>query len=257
MDKHRERATVEAFLISRGYPLSCLHEWDRERPDALLRLGDKLVGVEVTAINEAVPRRTASPQWWTAQAHRIVSAAQTVFENRQPTALIVRFGFSPAWNPESKRTENFKLPDQLSDVVERALSGPPPYLRSGDPITLKDPHPDVSWAYIARAGQELGGNWAPNIAGSVQRASADDIQATVARKDVNVRVYRESAPEAWLLIDCDLTGQEVALDVPEANFLLTSEFDRVFCCGFGMWKWVEISTTKAAPESSSHAPISR
>lgn len=199
MDKQRERATVEAFLISQGYAVSCLHEWDREHPDALIRLGDKLVGVEVTTIAEATRRQITPPQMWETEANRIVCAARMAFEARQSTALVVRFELCAAWRPDKSKTRN--LANELAAVVEQALTEPPPFLRCGERIILKNPHPDVSWAYIDRTRQDLGGRWAPSFAGGVRCASVDDIRATMARKDPKVGVYIQTGGTRGVALD--------------------------------------------------------
>lgn len=104
----------------------------------------------------------------------------------------------------------------------------------------------MRWAYVGLTRAELGGHWAPSFAGDVLRASPEDIKATVRRKDPEVAAYRQAAKSVWLLVDCDLSGQGISLDVPEPTFQLETSFDRVFCCGFGMWQWVEIPVVEAA-----------
>jgi hypothetical protein len=79
----------------------------------------------------------------------------------------------------------------------------------------------------------------------VRRASAADIEYTVSRKDPEVETYRKAAPTIWLLIDCDLSGQGVALDIPTPDFSIATRFDRIFCCGFRWWQWIEIPTIAA------------
>lgn len=237
MDKRRERATVEAFLASQGYPVSCLIEWDRERPDAIIRVGNESVGVEVTTLTEATPRQSTPPQKWVAEATRIARAAQTAFEQRQSAALIVRLELRAGWHPGTTKAQT--LADEFATMIEEALVEPRPFSRPGEAITLRGPHPELSWAYIDRS--KLGAHWAPSFAGSVQSASADDIRSTVARKEREIAAYRSAAPSLWLLIDCALSGQGLSLDVPEP-LTIASRFDRVFCCGFGMWQWVEVLT---------------
>jgi len=244
MNKQRERATVEAFLRSMSFSNSSVHEWDRERPDVLVQIGDELVGIEITTITEATPRQTTAPQKWAAEAVRVVRAARESFEHRNPAALVVRFELRPAWQPPG-RSNMAKLADALALIADEAIANPPPFIRPGEPVILRDPHPDISWAYVARTRQELGGHWAPSFAQNVIRSSAADITATVARKEPEVDIYRRVAGSVWLLIDCDLTGQGISLDVPQPNFEVNSQFDRVFCCGFGRWQWVEIPVAKA------------
>jgi hypothetical protein len=237
MDKHRERATVKAFLAWQGYPISCLIEWDRERPDAIIRVADDRIGVEVTALTEVTRRQSTPPQQWVAEATRIVRAAQTAFEQRQSAALNVRLELRPAWCPGATKAQT--LADEFASMIEKALVKPRPFSRPDEAITLREPHPELTWAYIDRS--KLGGHWAPSFAHNIQRASIDDIRSTVERKEKEIAAYRSAAPSIWLLIDCNLSGQGLALDVPEP-LRITSGFDRVFCCGFGMWKWVEVLT---------------
>ncbi len=241
MDKRRERSTIEAFLFFQGYPISSLIEWDRERPDGLIRLGEKTIGIEVTTVVEATPRQTVPPQKWEAEARRAVRAAQASFEKRHSRALVVRMDFRPEWRPNKRKAT--ELGDELATMVEERT--PSKLLASDVPfkhIQFRDPHPDVSWLFIGYTRQSLGGHWAPALSGQNQYVQADDIQETVRRKEPEVEVYRRAAPIVWLLIECDLPGQGIALDVPlpSSNVTVISGFDRVFCCGFGRWKWVEI-----------------
>jgi len=256
MNKQRERATIEAFLRSMHYPVSCLVRSDRERPDALVRIGDELIGVEVTTVSEAAPRQTIAPQKWSSEAVRIVRAAQESFEKQDAATLVVRLELCPAWNPPG-RSDFRRVADEFAAIARRAITTPPPFIRPGEPIELRDPHPDVCWAYIDRTHPELGGHWAPSFAGQVLRVSAEDIKATVARKEPEIAAYRQVANTVWLLIDCDLSGQGICLDVPEPCFHINTSFDRVFCCGFGMWQWIELPVTKPAMGANMRTGILR
>jgi hypothetical protein len=241
MDKQRERATVEAFLLSQGYPISLLEEWDRERPDALVRLDGMIVGIEVTKVVEAAPRQATPPQMWITEANRIVRAAQTTFERSHSAALVVRFALRPDWRPNKRGLA--ELAQELATIIEKVT--PRKILAGGllrVPLQSRNPHPAVSWVYVGSTKQSLGSHWAPSFAHSRQYATPEDIQEAVQRKEPEIKVYRQAAPQVWLLIDCDLSGQGIALVVPDLSkeFSVTSGFDRVFCCGFGMWQWVEI-----------------
>jgi hypothetical protein len=245
VDKQRERVTVEAFLRFQRYPISSLKEWDRERPDALVQIDERRVGIEVTKVVEATQRQAAPPQQWTTEAHRIVRAAQESFERRHSVALVVSVEIRAEWQP--KKGDAIPLGEEIATIIEtktprEAFAGVP-----FEPVQLKDPHPAASWVYIGYTKQSLGGLWAPSFSGKIQCATAEDILRTVYRKEAEVEVYRRAAPNVWLLIDCNLTGQGILLDVPNLSrgFTLTTGFDRVFCCGFGMWEWVEISCSDA------------
>lgn len=250
MDKDHERAIVEAFLTWKRYPISSLKEF--ERPDWLLRLGDAIIGIEVTELVEATPRQLEVPQRWKREAERIVSNAKASFERRHKVALVVGIAFRPEWRPPVKH-DAAKLSDGLATVVERLV--PPEVLHGGplqEAIERKHPHSDVEWIYVGPTKQSLGGRWQPSSVSNVQPASAVDIIKTVGNKEPKVKHYRHAAPSVWLLIDCDLSGQGRALDVPNPSFTISSSFDRVFCCDFGRWKWVEVPTVppKTCPNQS-------
>jgi hypothetical protein len=242
MNKLRERAIVNGFIRWGGQPGLSLLEWDRERPDALIADGDQIVGIEVTAINEAVSRQAIAPQKWTTEAFRIVDEARRIYETRSTTTVIVRFEMRHNWVPPI-RQKFLNLAADLALLVEQTLTEPPAWLLDKEPYTLRDPHTDVSWAYISRS--DYGNHWQPSISGEVLSVSEADVRSTIARKEVEVAAYRQVAPKVWLLIDCDVSGQGIALDVPMQHFAIESAFDRVFCCGFGMWQWVEILTVKS------------
>lgn len=232
-----ERAIVEAFIGSRLVPSATLVEWERERPDALIRVDQRIVGVEVTALTEAVRRQPIAPQQWTVEAQRLVQDAKTAFESSNSRPLVVSFWFRADWVPPV-RLDAARLATEFAAVVAAACQQLDP--ASNKPLTLVDPHPALCWAYIGNTPAQLGGRWEPSFGFEGTRASAQDIAATVARKEQELADYKRATPEVWLLIDCNVTGQGVALYPPETNFEIVTEFGRVFCCGFGRWEWVEV-----------------
>lgn len=242
MNKFEERAIIEAFLRARNHPPSCLVDWERERPDALVEFSGQRVGVEVTVLSEATPRQSVAPQRWMAAAQRVVRAAQQMHEARSTHCLVTRFEFAAAWNPP-KQADIVATAVQLCELVDNALSRPR-LVHTGEPITARDPHPDIASIYVAPIQAGAGGCWQPTLAGHVHPARAEDVQATVWRKDPDVATYRLAAPLVWLLIDCDLSGQGVSLDVPSGGFSVRTQFDGVFCTAFGRWKWVEVPVVK-------------
>lgn len=194
-----------------------------------------------------MPRQAIAPQKWTVEAFRIVDAARKTFEARSQETVVVRFEMRSDWTPSNRRCSP-GLATELASLVEDTLAAPPAWPLDKEPYTLHDPHPDVSWAYISRS--KYGNHWQPSIAGEVRGVSEADLRVTVARKNVEVPAYRQVAPRVWLLIDCNVSGQGIALDVPRHQFTITSDFDRVFCCGFGMWQWAEVSAADAAAKTA-------
>ncbi len=100
--KLRERAIVEAFLRSNLVPGASLEEWDGEWPDAMIRVGERLIGVEVTTLTEATRRQPTAPQKWTVEAGRVVEAARITFESSNSQPLVVSFQFRPDWDAISR-----------------------------------------------------------------------------------------------------------------------------------------------------------
>lgn len=145
MKKLYERAVVEAFLRWKGLPLSALEDSERERPDALIRVDERPVGVEVTTLTEANPRQRIAPQKWTIEAIRVVEAARIAFESSNPRPFVVRFQFQPDWQPPDRRTVPL-FAAELAAVVETA--GDEVSSDSETPLTLIDPHPAVSWPML-------------------------------------------------------------------------------------------------------------
>lgn len=235
--KRHELAIVEAFLGSKLVPGATLEEWNRERPDAIIGVGGRFVGVEVTTLSEARRRQQTAPQKWAVGARRVVEAARITFESSNSRPLVVEFQFRPDWVPPDRRAAA-RLASEIAGVVEAV--GQRLALDSAKPVTLRDPHDAVSWAYVGSTRAELGARWAPSFGFEGMRASTQDIASTVARKEPKVVEYRQVTSEVWLLIDCNLTGQGVAFYPPEADLEIVTGFDRVFCCGFGRWEWVEV-----------------
>lgn len=243
MKKLYERAVVEAFLRWKGLPPSALEDSERERPDALIRVDERSVGVEVTTLTEANPRQRIAPQKWTIEAIRVVEAARIAFESSNHRPFVVRFEFRPDWQPPDRRMVPL-LAAELAAVVEAA--GNEVSSDSETPLTLIDPHPAISWAYVGSTRPEWGGHWAPSFGFEGALAGSDDIASTVARKEAELAEYRRAASDVWLLIDCSLTGQGLAFYPPRAGIEVNTGFERVFCCGFGHWEWVEISCVRSA-----------
>ncbi|MGE0826283.1 MAG: hypothetical protein AB7G75_28875 [Candidatus Binatia bacterium] len=245
MNKQTELIIVESLL--RTMPSATVVEIDREGPDFLIQIGAEIIGVEVTTVIESRSRQRIVPQEWVVRATGAVNAAQAVFEAQHSVGLVVRFELSASWKPP-KRDTAARFANELASIAADVYTKHLAEGRSTEPVTLRDPHPSVSWAYFA-SSRGSAGHWAPLFLQSVQSASDEDIRETVAKKEPRVKDYRNAAERVWLLIDCDLSGQGISLDVPKADFVVHTNFDRVFCCRFGLWQWVEIPVVKPWRES--------
>jgi hypothetical protein len=241
MNKQTELIIIDSLL--RTMPSATALETVREGPDVLIQVGAEIIGVEVTTVIETRPRQRTLPQEWVARATGAVSAAQAVFEAQHSVDLVVRFELSASWKPP-KRDTAAKFANELASVAADVYTKHFAKSLSAEPVTLRDPHPSVSWAYFAMSSRNSAGHWAPSFLQRVQSTSDDDIRATIAKKEPKVNDYRKAAERVWLLIDCDLSGQGISLDVPKTDFVVYTNFDRVFCCRFGLWQWVEIPVVK-------------
>ena len=114
--KLAERAMVEAFLASDVSAPATLEEWNRERPDALIEVGQRLVGVEVTILRESESRHATAPQQWKAEAKRVVDTARVAFDATNSMSVVVRFEFTPNWTPPSKKGAA-QLARELASIV--------------------------------------------------------------------------------------------------------------------------------------------
>jgi hypothetical protein len=209
-----------------------LVDCDRERPDALARIDGDLVGIEVTTVVEAEPRQKTVPQQWRAEVSRLAGKAQKVAEATGREPVIAWLTFRPDWKPGAVHS------DTLAAEVVHTVYGLLAQARlPNQPVTERDPHPALSSLWVVKSAH--GNHWRAGIVSNIGPASADDIRATVRKKEVDLAAYKSVAPRVWLLIDCDLTGQGEALDVPEP-FAMETGFERILCCGFGMWQWAEI-----------------
>ena len=243
MNKLQERAIVEAFIKFSGVRGLSLREWDREKPDALLDSEGGLVGVEVTTLREATPRQAVNTQAWLAASNRVLEATRRAFEAKTQAPVIVHLAMRSDWTPPNRKAL-VQLAADLAELIQQTLVTPPPWPRDSEPYELHDPRPGVRWIYIAQATRSS--YWAPSIAGETRFASEEDIGLTIARKESKVAVYRQAAPTTWLLVDCNLFGQGVALDVPRGAVAVRTAFERVFCCGFPGWRWTEIVVDRSS-----------
>jgi hypothetical protein len=233
MNKQRELRMVEALLNAIQGADVALEDGQREAPDALIRVNGRRIGVEVTDVVLASKPHSIPPQKWTAEAHRTVRVAQSIFEEQHLSALVVGVEFRHDWSAD-RRTARVVAAD-LSAIVSSCVES-----LDQEDITLRDPHRAISGLYVATTEPALGGHWAATLPFSGRPASAEDVWETVRRKERHVAAYRSVAPETWLAISCHTSGQGIALDVPSVDFTLKTGYDRVFCCGFALWPWVEI-----------------
>jgi hypothetical protein len=70
---------------------SSVEDWNRERPDVIVKIDGEVVGIEVTTLTDARPRQAIAPRRWIADALPLVHQAQEVVEARNPSPLVVRF----------------------------------------------------------------------------------------------------------------------------------------------------------------------
>jgi hypothetical protein len=246
MVNEHERNMVEAFLLSHGHHISSVIEW-RESPDALVQLGDELVGIEVTRLVEATPRQPTAPQQWKREAERIVIQAQKSFERRHEVALVVGIAFRPEWRPPTKQRAA-ELVDELATLVYEISSNGTIRPSFRPRVT----HPDISSMFVGPTDQSLGDLWTATLAGDVRSPLQEDVLKTVGNKEPRLKDYRLAAPDVWLLIDCDLSGQGLTLDLPAQSVTVCTGFDRVFCCAFSRRRWVEVRTVppKTSPNQA-------
>ncbi len=226
MDKARERRLVEAFLA--GCTLSASAVQDHEEPDVLVGTDHGVVGIEVTDLIEADPRQVAPPQQWTAEGERLVRATRELCEqaNRQPVVVHL----SPKPELPARDFRDRTLPRTVAAAVDQHLRQQASGAWTLGPFK-RDPVPQLTSLYAAvlRSGPS---DWRLGSLSDVRAATCDDVVVTVAGKESLVTKYRNSCPEVWLLINCDLVGQAVTLTVPELPCRVSTSFDRVYCIDF-------------------------
>jgi hypothetical protein len=226
MNKARERRLIETFLACRG--LSGVAVQDHEEPDFLVELEGGLVGIEVTDLIEARPRQAVPPQQWTAEGRRLVRATQKVFEQANQRPVVVELSFNPQLPAREFRDP--ALPRQLATAVEEHLLHQANGSWTLGPLR-RDPLPQLTSLYAAPLGASPS-EWRLGSLSDVRPASCDDVVATVAGKESRVPKYRRACPVSWLLVNCDLVGEEVTLTVPDLPCRVSTAFDRVFCIDF-------------------------
>lgn len=234
MNKSAERRTLDAFLAARGLARSKVQPL--ERPDFLVQIEAKQVGVEVTRLIEANPRQPTSPLQWEAEAQRACDATRRAFESGSDGSVVVYMQFRPECRVSELREPS--LPAELAATVSDHLR------QQSEPALfqahlVRDPHRVLRLLYAARLSQEGESVWRLGGASEARPATCEDVVATVSAKEPLVAVYRQATPRVWLLIDCDLPGQGVSLLVAKVGRRVVTTFDPVFCIDFStLWREV-------------------
>ncbi len=103
-------------------------------------------------------------------------------------------------------------------------------------------HPVIRSVAAWRCAPDEKPRWHVHRGGGVDGANAEDILATLDRKENKLALYREKADKVWLLIVCDLFAEGLFIDPPEepVTFTVPSDFDRIFCLEWTGTRAVEI-----------------
>ena len=228
MSKSDEQRILELFLRAR-HITGCAVE-PRERPDFLLKLASRFVGVEITQLVQAERAQTTVPQQWASESERLLRATREVFESHYGEPVVVQLAFRAELTARDFRVSSLAadLAAVVKDQLERQSA---PGLLATD-VFETNPHPVVATLYAIRSAGSSESYWTLGGVSSVQSATCEDVILTVGAKESLVGAYRAAAPEIWLLIDCDLVGQGNSVVVPGLPCRVATEFDAVFCIDF-------------------------
>lgn len=221
-DEHRLVAFLLHRLVQPPVPTPTPHE----RPDWIVRIGGKIVGIEVTRINvqsDGVPFRQMEG------IERLISerAMQIAIERGVPPAF-VRLFFTRTSIP--RKTDVERIASGVASAVAECMP------ENGATATLEYPHAsahqpiEVDEILISRYMPEIHHDWSETSAHKIESDVRAPIQIAIDSKRRLYDAYRDACDECWLLVGAEGDRQSSAIRPDEVSrtHRYAAAFDRTF-----------------------------
>jgi hypothetical protein len=231
--KALERVWLDRFRKVSGHQLPTDdNRDDKERPDFLVRCGDRLVGLEIAELQIDRGRKLfggSALQSELSLQESVVSRARVLYSETgsKPINAQVYFRSSPGQSLSSVRRGD------LAQALAHALTqmSLEPMQQSRLDADSVPPVPDpISFVYVRGLPADITPRWQVVSPGWSKAFEASDVASLISSKNALIHEYRRTVVENWLLVVADgrkppgmfRTHGEDHIDLP------VSEFDRTF-----------------------------
>ena len=239
--KLRERFFLDRFLERLGVIPTWIQE--RERPDFLVHLEGRTVGVEITYLHIRDTPENTLPQAMESVTDRIVSAAQRLYSSSgaPPAHVTVLFSSWLRFN-EVKREQIAK---RLANHVQSLDLNTWQKADWRSDAEENDDHPlsdVVDVIHALGVPDHSMAHWTVARAGWVATLTAERLQERIDEKSPKVATYQKVAQEIWLVVIADGMKPSQAFLVPsdlEAHAVV-SPFTKTFFFGHPTGTLVEL-----------------
>lgn len=191
-----ERFLLEAFLRSVGIQATSVR--DHERPDFIVRLLGKDIGIELTNFFANYDQRETTRQIESLE-DRVVAKAQWLHQASSASPTSLRVLFQSSANLSARPRDEISC--QLAALAADLRLSPFESQRVGQP----DPRlpADVLSVYATGVPEHSFAHWHPARSGWVSPLTPGPLQACINEKASLLPAYRQEAEEIWLVIVAD------------------------------------------------------
>jgi hypothetical protein len=245
--KDEEHQAIEALFRANAELES--GEWDcsGERPDCLMKAGNRVVGIEVTRFRTEARRQT-NPHEQEALRTKVLRQAHENHRTSGAEPLHVQVIFS-SLDVTKARVKNLAKELAAFLIPARIVSHtqPEPWLLLKESSRFL---PEVASISASPVPSEDHAAWVEGNWGWPGEANLHEIQEIVRAKEQHLPTYRSRCDEVWLLITFRSRGAHpVQLPSELDGTEIRSAFDRVLCVDLMRSRCVEIPVAPIGEES--------
>jgi hypothetical protein len=241
--KEEEERYIRSFFrtrpdLHRAEPEPC------ERPDFVLSVDARRIGIEVTRFSPLVESGYPSPDEQDSLRRRTINLARQSYERAGGAPLYVHAIFSS--HPPLTRQRAPELAGQIASLLQSRTQVLTVYNSvEVDYRNLRPLLPELTMLSALRVPTDEYSVWYDGEGARVQHAGAAEIARVVAGKESRIPSYREKCEELWLLIAFEFLAGSTHVEAPTdpCTFSISSNFDRVFCLASTGNRCVEIPLT--------------
>ena len=225
--KQFERFLLEQFLAAAQIEAEIV-DASNEAPDVIIRVGEELVGVEITELFKDQPGTSGSLQGQESLAQRIVANASQLYRESGAQHAHVFVHFAPG--RDLRKVNRDETASRLATFVQTQafVSG---QLIKWRPDYATDTLPDViSMVYMLGVPETSMAHWSSPSAGWVAPMTNEILQTRVDEKAALLPKYVLRVKKNWLLLVSDGTKPSQLFELPtkEDALAVVSPFDRTF-----------------------------
>jgi hypothetical protein len=212
--KQRERFFLERFIEAACFDAEIIEE--RESPDFIVRIDNRIIGVELTELFKAHDTERSLPQAQESISSSIVSHAERMYKASGAPPAHVTVCFGPGCDLRGLNR------NQTASALASFIQG----LNLGEgkrvdwlPERLDGQLPnEISFVHALGVPSFQMAHWGVARAGYVAPLGADALQLRIEDKATRLQNYMESVSENWLIIVADSTK-------PSQMFEAIADFD--------------------------------